>query len=48
MEAIVCQADAIKNAEISVDVQAQVDSIVTLTSMEMSYVGGGLMQVVFA
>jgi hypothetical protein len=43
MDAIVCQA-----AEIAaVEAQAE-EQVVTLSSTEMAYVGGGLMQVVFA
>ena len=43
MDAIVCQAAEI----VSADAQAE-EQVVTLSSTEMSYVGGGLMQVVFA
>ncbi len=48
MEPIVCKADAIKNADITADVQAPADSISTLTSSEMSFVGGGDLAVMFA
>ena len=44
MEAIVCQA-----AEISAAAEAQTEEqVVTLTSTEMSFVGGGLIAVAFA
>lgn len=43
MDAIVCQAAEIVAAEAQTE-----DQIVTLSSAEMSFVGGGLMQVVFA
>ena len=43
MDAIVCQAAEIVAAEAQAEEQ-----VVTLSSTEMSYVGGGLMQVVFA
>jgi hypothetical protein len=43
MDAIVCQAAEI----IAAEAQAE-EQIVTLSSTEMSYVGGGLMHVVFA
>jgi hypothetical protein len=43
MDAIVCQAAEIAAAEAQAEEQ-----VVTLSSTEMSYVGGGLMQVVFA
>ena len=43
MDAIVCQAAEIAAAEIQAE-----ERVLTLTSTEMSYVGGGLMQVVFA
>ena len=43
MDAIVCQAAEIVAAEAQNEEQ-----VVTLSSSEMSYVGGGLMQVVFA
>lgn len=43
MDAIVCQAAEIVAAEALTEEQ-----VVTLSSTEMSYVGGGLMQVVFA
>lgn len=43
MDAIVCQAAEVVAAEAQTEEQ-----VVTLTSTEMSYVGGGLMQVVFA
>jgi len=43
MDAIVCQAAEIASAETQAEEQ-----VVTLSSTEMSYVGGGLMQVVFA
>jgi hypothetical protein len=42
MDAIVCQAAEIIAAEVQAEQQ-----IVTLSSTEMSFVGGGLMQVVF-
>ena len=43
MDAIVCQAAELAAAEGKAEAQ-----VVTLSSTEMSYVGGGLMQVVFA
>lgn len=43
MDAIVCQAAEVVAAEAQSEQQ-----VVTLTSTEMSYVGGGLMHVVFA
>jgi len=43
MDAIVCQAAEIVSAEAQDEEQ-----VVTLTSTDMAYVGGGLMQVVFA
>jgi hypothetical protein len=48
METIVCQAADINVAEISVQAQVAVDSISTLTSAEMSFVGGGCLAVAFA
>lgn len=48
MEATICQVDAIKNAEVISDAQGQADSINTLTSTEMSFVGGGLLAAMFA
>ncbi len=48
MEAFVCQAADVNAAEINTDEQVKADSISALTSAEMSFVGGGLMQVVFA
>lgn len=42
MDAIVCQAAETITAEAKAE-----ERIVTLTSTEMSFVGGGLMQVVF-
>jgi hypothetical protein len=48
MEAFVCQAADVNTAEIINDEQVKADSINSLTSAEMSFVGGGLMQVVFA
>ncbi len=48
MEAFVCQADAIKNAEIIAEAQDLADSLSTLTSTEMSFVGGGCLAVAFA
>jgi hypothetical protein len=48
MEAIVCQAEAVKTAEIAADLQAPADAISTLTSTEMSFVGGGCLAVMFA
>ncbi len=43
MDAIVCQAAETVAAEAKNEEQ-----VVTLTSTDMAYVGGGLMQVVFA
>ena len=43
MDAIVCQA-----AEIVAAGAQDEEQVVTLTSTDMAYVGGGLMQVVFA
>jgi hypothetical protein len=48
MEAIVCQAAEINAAEINADLNDKADSIDTLTSTEMSFVGGGLIAVAFA
>ena len=48
MEAIICQANAIKDAEVTSDAQGQAGSISTLTSTEMSFVGGGLLAAMFA
>jgi hypothetical protein len=46
MDAIVCQASEINNAEIAVEAKAK-DEIVTLSNVEMSFVGGGLLGVCF-
>ena len=43
MDAIVCQAAEVVVAEAQAEEQ-----VVTLTSTEMSFIGGGLIQVVFA
>ena len=43
MDAIVCQA-----AEVAVAEAQIVEQVVTLSSAEMSFIGGGLIQVVFA
>jgi hypothetical protein len=43
MDAIVCQAAEIVAAEAQAEEQ-----VVTLSSAEMSFIGGGLIQVVFA
>jgi hypothetical protein len=49
MEAFVCQlADANNNAEINAEALIQDDSIGTLSSVEMSFVGGGCLAVQFA
>lgn len=48
MEAFVCQAADVKNAEIITEEHVQQDSISTLTSNEMSFVGGGCLAVAFA
>ena len=42
MEATVCQAVEAKALEIAADEQPKVDSISTLSSTDMSFVGGGL------
>jgi len=47
METTVCQAVDTKTIEIA-DEQVTVDSIMALSSTEMSFVGGGLMAVCFA
>lgn len=46
MDAIVCQAAEIISAEIAAEAKAK-DEIVSLTSAEMSFVGGGLLGVCF-
>lgn len=48
METIVCQAAEINTAAIAAQAQDKLDSISTLSSAEMSFVGGGLIVVVFA
>jgi hypothetical protein len=48
METIVCQAAQINAAEAAVEAQVAVESISTLSSAEMSFVGGGSLTVVFA
>jgi hypothetical protein len=45
MEAIVCQAA--ESFQLVADAPAAADSIVTLTSVEMSFVGGGSLAVQF-
>lgn len=47
MDAIVCQAAELINADIAAEAQTK-DEIVALTSTEMSFVGGGLLGVCFA
>jgi hypothetical protein len=42
MEALICQAVEAKTADSAADEQVKVDSISTLTSTEMSFIGGGL------
>lgn len=48
MEAFVCQVAEAKNAEISAEALIQDDPISTLSSVEMSFVGGGGFAVAFA
>ncbi|UCG96263.1 MAG: hypothetical protein JSW31_11590 [Burkholderiales bacterium] len=48
MDAIVCQAAEVNPAEITADAPVQKDSLSTLTSTEMSFVGGGQLAVCFA
>lgn len=49
METIVRQAAEAKTAEITIEAPVQQDdSISTLSSVEMSFVGGGCLAVVFA
>ena len=49
METIVRQAAEAKTSEITVEAPVQeVDSVRTLSSVEMSFVGGGCLAVVFA
>jgi hypothetical protein len=48
METIVCQAADVNATEIVAEAQSKVDSISTLSSAEMSFVGGGSFVVVFA
>ncbi len=48
METFVCQATDVNAAEIIVDEQVKADSISTLTSSELSFVGGGVFTVAFA
>jgi len=48
MDAIVCQAAEVNTAEIIADAPVQKDSISTLSSTEMSFVGGGQLVVCFA
>ena len=48
METIVCQVAEINATEIVAEAQGKADSISTLTSAEMSFVGGGSFVVVFA
>lgn len=48
MEAFVCQATDVNLSEIVAEEQVKADSISTLTSTEMSFVGGGTMVAVFA
>lgn len=47
MDAIVCQATEIVSAEIAAEAKAKTE-IVTLSSTEMSFVGGGLLVVDFS
>lgn len=42
MEATVCQAVEVKSLEIAAEEQVKVDSISTLSSADMSFIGGGL------
>lgn len=42
MEATVCQAVEVKSLEIAADEPVKVDSISTLSSADMSFIGGGL------
>lgn len=42
MEATVCQVVEAKAIETAADEQVKVESIATLTSAEMSFIGGGL------
>jgi len=48
MEAIVCQATDLNNAEFTAEAPVRAESIATLSSAEMSYVGGGCLAVIFA
>jgi len=48
METIVCQAAEINAAEIFANAKEQVEPIFTLSSVEMSFVGGGSLAVAFA
>ena len=48
MEAFVCQAADANNAEIIAEELVHEDSLSTLTSTEMSFVGGGCLAVAFA
>jgi hypothetical protein len=48
METIVCQATEINATEIGTEVQGAVETIATLSSVEMSFVGGGCLAVAFA
>ena len=48
MEATFCQADVIKNSDINAETTGQADSIFTLSSTELSFVGGGHYSVMFA
>ena len=48
MEAFVCQVSDVNAAEIIADEQVRADSISTLSSAEMSFVGGGLLGLCFA
>ncbi len=42
MEATVCQAVEVNATEAAADEQLKVESITTLSSAEMSFIGGGL------
>jgi hypothetical protein len=48
MEATVCQVAAVEIAEIIVEAPVRDESLATLSSTEMSFVGGGCLAVAFA
>jgi hypothetical protein len=48
MEIVACQAAEINSAEIAAKAQDAAETLATLSSVEMSFVGGGCLAVAFA